>query len=182
MVLVMIEYLFSVGESFVTYSFYPIFIPRRYYKQLVEEIYDGKGENNINIQVTSPNDLYDLLIHEICHIRVKEHRQDWQDAMLEKDSIAERLGQEALAAWIRRDADDSSVIEQYEEHRLKVRICGWVSECMKKQKSISFEDMMSIKVTEYNVPKVMKKKYLQTFREKYDYYKSEQSEAFLKRV
>ncbi len=99
-----------------------------------------------------PDDLHELLIHEICHCNARGHGEDWQDAMLAKAKIADKLGQEELAERIRKDIDASVILERIAEDRLERMIRRHVQKCVEQCRGLSFEDLKATMVREYNMP------------------------------
>ena len=190
----MLEYRLQNAVKYVCETFFPDWDKKRKWKviecseelnQMGDRGTDGHCDiktKTIKINMSGikedPNDLYDLLIHEICHCDIKGHGQDWQDAMLDKAEIAEKIGLRELAEWIKKDADASSVIEQYREIRLKTRIHGHVCECLRQHPGISFKELMKIMVKKYGAPAYMSGKYARAYREVYDYYKSGKARFF----
>jgi len=139
---------------------------------------DGKCESKtktIKINMTriskDQNDLYDLLIHEICHCHNLGHGESWQNAMFKRANIARTLGQLELSSLIAKGINHTLILDQWHEHKLQVKIFGHVKECLEKYPEISFTELMVKMVENHWVPETISNKWIKVYKGKYDYIK-----------
>ncbi len=119
--------------EYVRQMFFPEWDRKREWKILEcpEELrtHQGKGVDGVcseqaktikvsMVRISENIDLYVLLIHEICHSGTKGHGKDWQEAMLMKADIADKMGKKDLSELIRKDIERAATLDRSVENAI----------------------------------------------------------------